>query len=133
MVGQIYPTELRLNKANSSDTEALFLDLNLSITNGIVFSKIYDKQDDFNFEIVNFPFLDGDVPHSPSYGVYISQLIRFARVCSNVDDFNNRDLFLTAKLLKQGYQHAHSRTAVHNSRTERAMHALIIWYIRAKT
>ena len=102
MVGQIYPTELQLNKANSSDTEAPFLDLNLSITNGIVSSKIYDKRDDFNFEIVNFPFLDGDVPRSPSYGVYISQLIRFARVCSNVDDFNNRNLFLTAKLLKQG-------------------------------
>ena len=72
MVGQIYPTELQLNKANSSDTEAPFLDLNLSITNGIVFSKIYDKRDDFNFEIVNFPFLDEDVPRSPSYGVYIS-------------------------------------------------------------
>ena len=52
MMGQIYPTELQLNKANSSDTEALFSDLNLSITNGIVSSKIYDKQDDFNFEIV---------------------------------------------------------------------------------
>ena len=71
MVGQIYPTELQLNKANSSDTEAPFLDLNLSITNGIVSSKIYDKWDDFNFEIVNFPFLDEDVPCSPSYGVYI--------------------------------------------------------------
>ena len=98
MVGQIYPTELQLNKANSSDTEAPFLDLNLSITNGIVSSKIYDKRDDFNFEIVNFPFLDGDVPRSPSYGVYISQFL--ARVCSNVDDFNNRNLFFTAKLLK---------------------------------
>ena len=103
MVGQIYPTEHQLNKANSSDTEAPFLDLNLSITNGIVSSKIYDKRDDFNFEIVYFPFLDGDVPRSPS--VYISQLIRFARVCSNVDDFNNRNLFLTAKLLKQGYRY----------------------------
>ena len=51
MVGQIYPTELKLNKANSSDTEAPFLDLNLSITNGIAYSKIYDKQDNF----VNFP------------------------------------------------------------------------------
>ena len=61
MVGQIYPTELQLNKANSSDTEAPFLDLNLSITNGIVSSKIYDIQDDYNFEIINFPFLDGDV------------------------------------------------------------------------
>ena len=111
MVGQLYPTELQLNKANSSDTEAPFLDLNLSITNGIVSSKIYDKRDDFNFEIVNFPFLDGDVPRSHSYGVYISQLIRFARVCSNVDDFNNRNLFLTAKLLKQGYRYHKIRKA----------------------
>ena len=111
MVGQLYPTELQLNKANSSDTEAPFLDLNLSITNGIVSSKIYDKQDDFNFEIVKFPFLDGDAPRSPSYGVYISQLIRFATVCSNVDDFNNRNLFSTAKLLKQGYRYHKIRKA----------------------
>ena len=83
----------------------------MSITNGIVSSKIYDKRDDFNFEIVNFPFLDGDVPRSPSYGVYNSQLIRFARVCSNVDDFNNRNLFLTAKLLKQGYRYHKIRKA----------------------
>ena len=99
------------------------MDLNLSITNDIVSSKIYDKRDDFNFEILRFPFLDGDVPRSPSYGVYISQLIRFARVCSNVDDFNNRNLFLTAKLLnrrnlfltaklfKQGYRYHKIRKA----------------------
>ena len=93
MLGQVYPTELQLNKANSYDTEAPFLDLNLSITNGIVSSKIYDKREDFNFEIVNFLFLDGYVPRSPSYGIYISQLICFARVCSNVDDFNNRNYF----------------------------------------
>ena len=70
MVGQIYPTILQLNKANSSDSEAPFLDLNLSITNDIVSSKIYDKWDDLNFEIVNFPFLDGDVPR-PLPMVYI--------------------------------------------------------------
>ena len=112
MVGQIYSTELQLNKANSSDTEAPFLDLNLPITNGIVYSKIHDKRDDLNLEIVKFPFLDGDVPRSPSYGVHISQLIRFARVCSNVDDFNNRNLFLTAKLLKQGYRYHKFQKAV---------------------
>ena len=72
MVGQIYPTELQLNKANSSDTEAPRLNLNLSITNGIVSSKIYDKRDDFNFEIVNFPFLDGDVPRSFLWCIYFS-------------------------------------------------------------
>ena len=59
------------------------LDLNLSIHNNIVSTKIYDKRDDFNFDIVNFPFLDGDVPRRPSYGVYISQLIRFARASSH--------------------------------------------------
>ena len=79
--------------------------MNLSLSNGIVLSKIYDNGLDSNFDIVNFPFLDGDVPRSPSYGVSISQLIRFARVCSNVDHFNNRELFLTALLLKQGYRY----------------------------
>ena len=84
----------------------------MSITNGIVSSKIYDKRDVFDFEILKFPFLDGDVPRSPSHGVYISQLIRFARVCSNVDDFNNRNLFLTAKLLQQGYRYHKIQKAV---------------------
>ena len=67
MVRQIYPSELQLNKANASDTEAAFLDLHLSISNDIVSIKIYDKRGDFDFEIVNFPFLDGDVPRSTSY------------------------------------------------------------------
>ena len=75
MVDRIYPTELQLNRANSSDTEAPFLDLNLCISNGTVSTKIYDKRDDFDFNTVNFPFLDGDVPRRTSYGVYISQLI----------------------------------------------------------
>ena len=90
-------------------TEAPFLDIHLSICNGFVSSKIYDKRDDFDFYIVNFPFLDGDVPRHPSYGVYISQLIRFARVCNHVDDFNTRNKFLTAKLLKQGYRYHKSK------------------------
>ena len=87
MVNRIYPAELQLNKANSSDTEAPFLDLNLSISDGTVSTKMYDKRDDFDFDIVNFPFLDGDVPRRTSCGVYISQLIRFARASSNVSDF----------------------------------------------
>ena len=111
MVNQIYPPELQLNKANTSNTEAPFLDLHLSIANGFVSSKIYDKRDDFDFDIVNFPFLDGDVPRRPSYGVYIYQLIRFARVCSHVDDFNTRNKCLTAKLLKQGYRYHKLRKA----------------------
>ena len=64
-----------------------------NITNDIILTKMCYKRDNFNFEIVNFPFLDGDVPRCPSYGVYISQLICFARVCSHVDDSNNRSTF----------------------------------------
>ena len=84
MGDRIYPTELQLNRANSSDTEAPLLDLNLCISNDTVSTKIYDKRDDFDFDIVNFPFLDGDVPRRTSYGVYISQLIRFARILMNL-------------------------------------------------
>ena len=70
-----------MNKANISDSEFPFLHLHLSVSNGFVSSIIYDKRDDFDFDIVIFPFLDGDVPRRASYGVYISQLIRFDRVC----------------------------------------------------
>ena len=110
MVNNIYRSELVLNKANTSDAEAPFLDLHLSISNGFISSKIYDKRDDFDFDIVNFPFLDGDVPSRPSYGVYISQLIRFPRVCSHVN-FNAGNKYLTAKFLKEGYRYHKLRKA----------------------
>ena len=83
MVNQICPPQLQLNKANTSHTGAPFLDYHLSISNGFDSSKVYDKRDDFDFDIVKFPSLDCDVPRRPSYGVYISQL-RFARVFSHV-------------------------------------------------
>ena len=108
---QIYPPELQLNKANNTDTEAPFLDLHISIANGFVSSKLYDRRDDFDFDIVKFPFLDGDVPRRASYGVYISQLIRFARVCNHVADFNARNKCLKAKLLQQGYRYHNFRKA----------------------
>ena len=98
MVSQIYPSELQLNKA-------AFYVLHLTISNDIVSTKSYDKQDDIDYEIVNFPFLDGDVPRSTTYGVYNSQLIRFARASSYITDFNTRNKLLTQKLLKQGYRY----------------------------
>ena len=79
--------------------------MHLSISNDIVSTKIYDKRDDFDFEIVIFLFLDGDVPPSTSDEVYISQLIRFARASSDITDFNTRNKLLAQKLLKQGYQY----------------------------
>ena len=111
MVNRIYPTELQLKRANSSDTEALCLDLNLCISNGTVSTKNYYKRDDFDFDIVNFLLLDGDVPRRTSYGVYISQLIRFVRASSNLSDFNCRNKALTAKLLRQGYRYFKLRKA----------------------
>ena len=103
MVSLVYPSELQLHKTYTSDTTATFLDLHLSISNDIVSTKIYDKRDAFVFEIVNFPFLDGDVSRSTSYGVYFSHLICFAKASSHVADFNTCNKLLTQKLLKQAY------------------------------
>ena len=97
-----------------------------SLGPSIILRSTYDKRDDFDFEIETFPFLNGDFPRSPSYGVYISQLIRFARVCSNVDDFNNRNLILTAKLSKQDYRHHKIRKSF--SKFYRRRSGLIVKY-----
>ena len=74
-------------------------------------TKSFDKRDYFDFDIVNFPFLDGDVPRSTPHAVYISQLIRFARVSSHVDDFNTCNKVLTANRLRQGYRYHKLREA----------------------
>ena len=102
---------MQLNKANTSDTEAPFFRFISINFRRILSSKIYDKRDDFDFDIVNFPFLDVDVPRTTSYGVYISQLICSARVSSNLADFNARNRSLTVKLLQQGYQYQKLRKA----------------------
>ena len=96
MVSQIYPSELQHNKANTSVSEAAFLDLHLSISKDIVSTKIYYKRDDFDFEIVYFPFLDGDVPP-----LHPMEFIHFAKASSHVADFNTRNKLFQ----KQGYQY----------------------------
>ena len=70
----------------------------------LLVTRLYDKRDDFNFPIVNFPFLSSNIPSAPAYGVYVSQLIHYARACSNYQDFLERGKVLTTKLLSQGYQ-----------------------------
>ena len=89
------------------DFISAFLDLNLSVNNDTISTKIYDKRDGFDFEIVNFPFLDGDVPLCPE----LSQPIRFARTSSHVSDFNSHNTFLPDKLLRQGYRYYKLRKA----------------------
>ena len=98
-----YPAELQLNKANTSDKETSFLDLNIKVIGSDIHTSVYDKRDEF--PIVNFPWLSGDVPRLPSYGIYISQLVRFARCCTSVLDFLSKNLQITSKLLTQGYRY----------------------------
>ena len=100
----IYPSELEIKETTDTPTSASYLDLYLYIDDsGHLKSKIYDKRDDFDFPIVNFPFLGSNIPSSPAYGVYISQLIRYCRACSVYGDIVNRAKLLSEKLLSKGY------------------------------
>ena len=84
--------------------------LNIDI-NGKLTTQLYDKRDDFSFSIVNFPYLCSNIPSSPAYGVYVSQLIRYARACSAYDQLLNRGKLLTDKLLLQGFQQSRLKAA----------------------
>ena len=86
-------------------TKNFFPWFNIKVIGNDFHTSVYDKRDDFGFPIVNFPCLSDDVPRLPSYGVNISQLVRFARCCTSVSDFNSKNLQLTSKLLTQGYRY----------------------------
>ena len=108
----IYPAELQLNKANTSDKETSFLDLNIKVISSDIHTSVYDKRDDFGFPIVNFPWLRGRLP---SYVIIISQLVRFARCCTSVLDFHSKNLQITTKLLTQGYRYHKLRKNLESS------------------
>ena len=95
----IYPPELEVKETTYTASSASFLD-----DSGQLSIKIYDKRDDFNFKIINFPNFCNTIPASPAYGIYISQLIRYARANSNYSDFLKRHLHLRNRLLDQGYK-----------------------------
>ena len=100
----IYPPELEVNETTNTASSASFLDLYLEFDDsGQISTKIYDKRDDFNFKIINFLNMSSNIPASPAYGVYISQLIRYARASSNYSDFMKLHLHLRNRLLDQGY------------------------------
>ena len=101
----IYPPELEVKETTDTASSASFLDLYLEFDDsGQISTKIYDKRDDFNFMIIIFPNMCSNIPASPAYGVYISQLIRYARARSNYSDFLKRHLHLRNRLLDQGYK-----------------------------
>ena len=100
-LGQMYPAKLEIKDTTESTTSPSYLDLLLSIARDVqLHTSIYDKRDDFNFHITNFPFLISNIPSSPAYSVFISQ--RYARACSSYECFILRARRLSSKLLKQG-------------------------------
>ena len=103
-LGQMYPPELEFKDTTESNTSASYLDLLLSIgRDGQLHTSLYDKRGDFNLHITNFPFLSSNIPSSPAYGVFISQLIRYASSSSSYECFILRVVRLSNKLLGQGY------------------------------
>ena len=100
----IYPIGLDVKDNTDTEKSACYLDLHLEIDNrGGSKTKIYDKHDDFIFTIDNFPFISSNIPASPAYGVYISQLMGYSRDCAQYSDCIGRVKLLTQRLLKQGY------------------------------
>ena len=101
---KIYPRELEIKLESSNPRNLSYLDLRiLSNNNNLTFS-VYDKRDDFNFEIVNYPFSDSCIPKRSALGVYVSQLLRYARICSYFQDFKVKSHALVTKLRNQGYK-----------------------------
>jgi hypothetical protein len=100
----IYPDKSEIKDTTESDKSASYLDSLLKIdSNGRLTTSQYDKRDDFEFAIVNFPFLCSNIPLSPAYGVYISQLMLYARACFAYEDFSKRGKLFTNKFMLQGY------------------------------
>ena len=104
-ISDIYPKELTISETTESTSVASYLDLLFTQdrSNNIT-TKLYDKRDAFGFHIVNFPFMSSNIPSAPAYGVYVSQLVRYARCCSNYSDFLIRHRALAKRLLSQGYK-----------------------------
>ena len=104
-ISDIYPKELTISETTESTSVASYLDLLFTPdrSNNIT-TKLYDKRDAFGFRIVNFPFMSSNIPSAPAYGVYASQLVRYARCCSNYSDFLIRHRALVKRLLSQGYK-----------------------------
>ena len=101
---EVYPSQSTVEKGNKSYDVADYRDLTFIIDSGGKLStRLYDRCDEFDFHIVKFPFLSSDIPSGPLYGVYILQLIRYARCCSHYDDFRYRHKCLVDHLLSQGY------------------------------
>ena len=110
VMSEIYPQELALT-SDDAILKVNYLDLSLEISNGKITHKLYDKRDAFGFSIVNFPDLSGNIPRKHSYGVFVSQLIRYARCCQERADFIERTSKLVKRLVKQNFSYCQLKRA----------------------
>ena len=101
--GKIYPKEMVLNRENINDEKGTFLDLSEEIIDNKIKIKLYDKREDYNFEIVNYPHLDSNIPEKIAYGVFTSQLIRYARIFTHKEDLIARVKLIIDRLIKKKY------------------------------
>jgi hypothetical protein len=109
-----YPNQLEIKDTTESDKSASYLGILLNIdSNGRLTTSLYYKRDDLDFSIVNFPFLYSKIPLSTAYGVYISQLIRYARACFAYEDFSKHGKLLTNKFTLQGYNESRLKSSFH--------------------
>ena len=104
-INDIYPPELQLKKTTENTTALLYLDIFITIKHRKYSTMLYDKRDSFKFDIVNFPHMDSNIPCKPTYGVYISQLVRIGRVCSSYHQFCERHHKLSRRLIRQGFRY----------------------------
>ena len=103
-IHEIYSRELEIKLESSNPKNLSYLDLRIMSNNSNLTFSVYDKRDDFSFEIVNYPFSDSCIPKRSALGVYVSQLLRYARICSFFQDFKIKSHALVIKLRNQGYK-----------------------------
>ena len=106
VIADIYPSELQQKKTTECGTQLSYLDILITIENGKYSSAVYDKRDNFNFNIVHITYLSSNIPSGPAYGVYISQVVRIGRICNNCTQFMWRHYKLTQRLIHQGVRYS---------------------------
>ena len=99
----IYPSSMELKNTNVGPRSCTYLDLYISIYRGKYNFRSYDKRRDFNFEVINYPYLNSNIPKNPSYGVFISQLVRLVKINCNIRYFKNDVTALVNKFIDQGF------------------------------
>ena len=106
VLSDIYPTSMVINNTNISPAKSSYLDLMISVYRGKYRVSLYDKRKDFSFSVISYPFLDGNVPKAQSYGIFISQLVRFSRINSTYNGFYKDVKCLVDKLISQCFNNA---------------------------